>query len=416
MKHFLTSILFGFYLPVAFAAGNSSSGCSSWISCGLNGLSGQAAFEEIARVEQEQNQKVLEQFSGEKEEIVSRLVAYKQQVAATSYHQTLRLCMAYREAMGLGRPHATAGEYSLDDSIKAWGEIYGHGLYQTVDGIVGLKSDYIEVSGEGVFDFSTWFKSMYTLNFLSSTGFLYGASHCLNTVNAREIQKFAAAVMIVDYEGTLSSQIGLNLSLSRLITLISGPLSRWVLHPLGSAFAKISQRLPLPSKVIVGGAVGIIAFDGFNCHMAKMGQAEERMSRYLEETTQNNNQVLAQKVRIGNAIKVARALRTANKACANELLKNGRTEECQQAFDSLKTVIDQTNFEREIPLYKADLEAAGKKTVQPQKSPVNKWYCEELVPLVPPQGKAASQGLYKDYLEILAVIVPVVEALKVNIH
>lgn len=399
---------------MAFAAGNSSSSCSSWISCGLNGLSGQAAFDEISRVEQEQNQKVLEQFSGEKEEIVRRLMTYKQQVADTSYKQTLRLCMAYREAMGLGTPHETAGEYTLEDSMKAWGNIYGHGLYQTVDGIVGLKADFIEVSGEGIFDFSSWFKSMYTLNFLSSSGFLYGASHCLNTVNAREIQKFAAAVLIVDYQGTLASQVGLNFTLSRLITLVAAPLSRWVVHPLGSVFAKISQRLPMPSKVVVGGAVGIAAFDTFNCHMSKMGQAEERMTRYLEETTKNNNQTMAQKVRIGNTIKVARALRSANKACANDLFKTGRNESCQQAVDALKTVIDETGFERELSSYKMDLESAGKKPVEMQKSSSSKWYCEELVPLVPPQGKAASQGLYQDYLQILAVVVPAVEALNKN--
>ncbi len=381
--------------------------CTSWLGCGLKHLKGEAAFEEVARFERQQQEEVLNNFKGHKAEILQRLLAYKTQVSKQAYAQTLRLCWAYREAMGLKAPHPEKFEYqggggnlsryNLSDSVKAWGEIYAHGAYQTLDGISGLKAHLIEIRGLGFFDFGSWFQSMYAMSLISSTGFFYAAAHCLNTVSAREIQRFASAILIVDYEGTLTSQVALNLSLAKLIGFIRGPLNQWFWQPLTSVFARVQKRFGKPTLVIGGLSTGLIVGDHLACQFTRMEAAQANLAEYFKQNGQAEH---SPSERLHIAFKLAQYFKTYQMACRE--ISSGETP-CQVAKQNFIAAVQRLNFYIQLSDYKNDLQQIRSVTKAAKDLERRLRVCGGV--------QNNESDLQQDYLDILEILIPVVEKL-----
>ena len=380
--------------------------CSSWISCGLENLNGNAAFERISRFEQESQDRFLQEFKGNNAETLSRLLAYKQKVERTAYTQTLRLCMGYRAAIGLPQSHDTKSSYTLAESVQSWGEVYAHGLYQAADGIAGLKADYIEMTNLGLMDFTAWFKSMYAIHFVTSSGFLYGAVHCLNTIEARELQKFAAAILSVDYEGSLAGQAALTWSFAKIAGLVVGASKTWVLQPLSHVFTKVAARWPKPNLVVAAGTGAILATDNFNCHRAAMQAREEGLQNYIEISSGEHGHEPSLQERIFNTLKVARALRAERSACNTQEPSNQNLA-CQHQRMELKAQIKATGFLRDLSFYKRDLSQSD----EPRATSL---LTQTLLQCYgrPVQGSSSnrSETIAEDYRQILSVVIAAVEA------
>lgn len=381
--------------------------CSSWISCGLNGLRGEAAFEAVSDFQHKQHEELSKYFVGDQLSVAQRLSSYRIEVAKNSYRQTLRLCWAYREAMGLSNDQHPSSlsrayktndgqtvQFSIADSLAAWGEVYAHGLYQTVDGIAGLKSDYVAITGLGFFDFETWFKSMYAINFISTTGFLYGAAHCLNTVNAREIQKFASAILIVDSEGTLTSQVALNWSMGRLIGLIAGPVNRWVLNPLSSVFSKVKTLITKPRLIVAGIPTSIVLTDNLFCKLSTMDSSQAALATFVGNVTKDRTET-------GSSIELKRRIQTTLEiAQAFKVHRDGGPSE-----DFLKAV-RASGFLRDIEAFEKDRLQLLKPSESSPRARSNN--CVR-----PTQNSASSQSdLKADYIELLGILLPVLRDLE----
>jgi hypothetical protein len=380
----------------------SANSCSSWISCGLNGLRGEAAFEAVSDFQRKKHEELSKHFVGEQLDVAQRLSDFRIQVAKNSYRQTLRLCWAYREAIGLNNElhpsSATRGyknndgqqvQYSAGDSLAAWGEVFAHGLHQTVDGITGLKSDYIQVTGLGFFDFETWFKSMYAINFVSTTGFLYGAAHCLNTVSAREIQKFASAILIVDSEGTLASQVALNWSLARLIGLIAGPVNRWVLNPLSPVFSKVKASITKPRLIVAGIPTSIVLTDNLFCRLSEMDSSHSALASFVSNATKESTgpeSSLEFKRRIQMTLMTAQAFKDH---------RDGGPKD-----DFIQTV-QSSGFFRNIEALETDLRLLNKPNESLPRASGNS--CNR-----PVQKSGSAENDFKsDYVNLLAILIPV---------
>ena len=381
--------------------------CPSWISCGLNGLRGEAAFEAVSDFQHKQHEELSKYFVGDQLSVAQRLSSYRIEVAKNSYRQTLRLCWAYREAMGLSNDQHPSSlsrayktndgqtvQFSIADSLAAWGEVYAHGLYQTVDGIAGLKSDYVAITGLGFFDFETWFKSMYAINFISTTGFLYGAAHCLNTVNAREIQKFASAILIVDSEGTLTSQVALNWSMGRFIGLIAGPVNRWVLNPLSSVFSKAKTLITKPRLIVAGIPTSILLTDNLFCKLSTMDSSQAALAKFVENVTKERSET-------GSSIELKRRIQTTLElAQAFKVYRDGGPS------DAFLKAVQTSAILKDIDLFEKDRRAHSKASELSTHSSGNR--CAR-----PAQKLVGSAtDLNADYVELLGILIPIVRDLE----
>lgn len=181
---------------------------SLFLSLILTSFQAKAWFDDEANLSsvQAEVEAELQQVAGN--EAVKMLAAYKKEVEENAYKATLQLCEGYRRATNQG-PHPYHGRYmySFEEAMAAWGKVIAEGGLQTFNGIYGKKADYIHLQELGFFDFNAWFNSVYTLYLVNSTGFLQGAMHCLNSVNARDINKLAAAIVIADNESTLVTMV-----------------------------------------------------------------------------------------------------------------------------------------------------------------------------------------------------------------
>lgn len=201
------------------------------------------------------------------DEVLQKLYEYRVKIRESAYAVTMQLCAGYRTAVGYGMPeyhenmrkpyytnHSDpevrlwAGrineEYgkAVSSSLQAWMKLVYEGGAQPFSVIFGgLKSDYLAKRNTGLFEFESWFHSLYSLFLLDSLGFLQGAVHCLGTHDKSEIDRFAAAVMIVDSEAGLAGH---------LITFWTGAVilkyiwlaARWTFRPVGKMTKIYRQR------------------------------------------------------------------------------------------------------------------------------------------------------------------------------
>ena len=199
------------------------------------------------------------------DETLQTLNEYKTNIQAQSYVTTMRLCAAYRVAKGMGLPdyhkkinsapyinhpdvhvrewaQNMSREYGevVSSSIQSWLKVIYEGGVQPLSALFGMKSDYIYKRNLSFFELHSWFYSLYTLYLVDSLGFLQASMHCLATLDADVINRFATTVMIVDSEISL---LGHALTLwggAKVIQLIFQAL-KWTWRPvakMGSAFLR----------------------------------------------------------------------------------------------------------------------------------------------------------------------------------
>jgi hypothetical protein len=191
------------------------------------------------------------------DELVWKLVKFRAQVEAGAYEMTMNLCEGYRRARGLGDGSShSPGSTSLEKSLAAWSKIFSEGLRHPFDAIGGIKSDYLDIHKAGALSFWSWFGSLYSLYLVRSWGFLGGAVHCLGTMDQREINLFASAIVAVDYEATLASETALFLTgdqvlraLIRMTSFVWSPARRLVTlvrRRMGRTPIAVSTMVALP--------------------------------------------------------------------------------------------------------------------------------------------------------------------------
>lgn len=421
-------------------------GCTSWLCSANSLLRGEDAFLALRHQETSLERDVLKNYSGNHPEIMTRLHRYREFVQQNSYRQTLRLCWAYRAAAGMGNTHPSAGavnyekdgisdqiryvhpngdvqKYNQADSLLAWSEIYAHGLYQPIDAIVGLKGDYLQVSHLGFFSFQSWFRSMYAMNFVSSTGFLYGAIHCLNTTNSRDLQKFAGAILAVDYEGTLTTEVGSGFAIGKLAALIARPLSRWTLRPLQNFFSWLKPKIKKPVLIVAGIPTTVILADNLACKMIQLEASQKAMAvemNLLTESTTESNHRRHIHIRRHNVIGLTRSFLEAKKKC-DAVSVSGELNHCSEQYAPFIDLIRRSGFHRELDDYRRDLFLAQKDretTIVQSATPRetrNLYYCSggasgEQVP----RDKNGTLDLQQAYLTMLELLIPITESLNQN--
>ena len=182
------------------------------------------------------------------DETVRKLHEYKKEVEDKAYETTLKLCEGYRRVRGFG-PHPYHGEYmyDLEEAAEVWVHLAYQGAKQPLSAIGGLKADFNEGGQVGPSDFGYWFGSLYTMYLLNSTGFLVGALHCLDMdqddfFSDRKITRFAKTIVIVDYEMSLVTYVGMVWTSSQVFSLI-GKGSRWVFSPVGQMISRLKARI-----------------------------------------------------------------------------------------------------------------------------------------------------------------------------
>lgn len=222
--------------------------------------------------------------------VVDRLVAFKYSVQNSAYDTTLKLCEGYRRARNLG-PHPYHGKwvYSLDQAVGAWTKIAREGATQPLTALGGLKSDYLVLNNAGFFDFESWFGSMYSFYLVNSLGFLGAATHCLNTMNQKEIHYFAAAILAVDYEMSLATHAGLGWTSGKILSLII-KATRFVWNPLGKIIKIAQVRVGQTPIRIAGIFLGGVVADNLLLYAQKREQSLEVIqSIYSQEGALNND-------------------------------------------------------------------------------------------------------------------------------
>ena len=200
------------------------------------------------------------------DEVLQKLYEYRLKVQEEAYSTTLRLCAGYRMAVGYGLPdyhkkiqnsyyskhpneevrvwaNKINEEYGemVSSSLQEWLKLVYEGGVQPFSAMFGLKSDYLAKKNAGLFEFESWFHSLYSLFLLNSLGFLQAAVHCLGTMDKSEIDRFASTVMIFDSEASL---------VSHFITFWTGAVvlkyiwtaTRWVFRPVGKMTRIYSRR------------------------------------------------------------------------------------------------------------------------------------------------------------------------------
>ncbi|MBY0315695.1 MAG: hypothetical protein K2Q26_09260 [Bdellovibrionales bacterium] len=421
-------------------------GCTSWLCSANSVLRGEDAFMALRQQETTLEQEVLNHYSGNHPEIMARLHRYREYVHQNSYRQTLRLCWAYRAAAGMGNTHPSTdavtyeagrlsdqirhtrsnGEvqkYNQADSLLAWSEIYAHGLYQPIDAIVGLKSDYLQVSHLGFFSFQSWFRSMYAMNFVSSTGFLYGAIHCLNTTNSRDLQKFAGAILAVDYEGTLTTEVGSGFVIGKLAALIARPISRWTLRPLQNFFSWLKPKIKKPVLVVAGVPTTVILADNLACKMIQLEASQKALTAEMHHLTESTAEASHRRhlpIRRHKVLGLTRSFLEAKKNC-DAVSVSGELHHCSEQYAPFIDLIRRSGFHRELNDYRRDLalaqkdrEAAILQSATPRKTR-NLYYCTGgLSGDQVPRDKNGALDLQQAYLTMLELLIPMTESLNQN--
>jgi hypothetical protein len=194
------------------------------------------------------------------QEALDRLEVYKKDVESTAYTTTLQLCEGYRRSADMG-PHPYHGRYMFSeaDAMLAWAKVITHGTMNSFSAINGLKADYIQVENLGLFDFNAWFNSVHSIFLINSSGFLKGAMHCLDSIDASEINKLAAAIVIADQEATLAVELGLTFSAGRVLMVLGKVISksRWAINLDRFLKMRIPATVRYPVSYTVKGAAAI---------------------------------------------------------------------------------------------------------------------------------------------------------------
>lgn len=234
------------------------------------------------------------------------LIEFKRSVEASAFEVTMRLCSGYRYMTGMGDMKLPEGhDPNLGESLSAWSRIAGEGLNHTFSSIGGIKATYATEKALKIWNFETWFGSVYPILLVRSWGFLQGAAHCLGTVNRRQIHLFAAHIAIVDYESTLASEIivgKLTAASLKMVGELIAKIPWWSLSPVRELTRTLRSRIdkgkvalasttlaPMVSPVIVDNTTEFLRVADLNKNLFKsmtnpgseLRQRSEADSRFI---------------------------------------------------------------------------------------------------------------------------------------
>jgi len=233
------------------------------------------------------------------EPIMIELAAFRKDVETNAKVDTLKLCEGYRRVRGMG-PAKYHGKYvySFEQSSEAWAKIFQEGLMQPLSSVGGLKSAYLRLNHYRMLEFETWFRSLYSLYLIHSMGFLEGAMHCLNTMNKREINTFASAIVIADLESSLATHVGLTWTGGYAISALI-KITGYILWPARYLMNALNIRLS-KTHVMWGAVITVpILTDNLFQYFEKMAKAkslvEEAMDSEspLSQESQRSRRILA---------------------------------------------------------------------------------------------------------------------------
>jgi hypothetical protein len=188
---------------------------------------------------------------------------------------------------------------------------------------------------------------------VTSSGFLYGAAHCLNTLNAREIQAFAASIMRVDVAGSTAGELALGWTIGKVLWLTVG---RWALQPLRSAFTKWERARIKPALILSGGSLAALLGDQYYCLQALREITTEEITRLFAEAASGAQ--MERHRRIQNVIRVGRAYGDVQFNCRTKA--GGAVNDsssCKLALREFVDTVKSTGMRRELAQYERDLEA-----------------------------------------------------------
>jgi len=213
---------------------------------------------------------------------LARLTAFKAEVERGAFSQTMKLCEGYRRARGMG-PSGYHGAYvySTEESLGEWAKVAREGLIQPFSAMFGLKADYLAFNNVSLFAFHSWFRSLYSLYLINSMGFLQASMHCLNTMDQREINLFASAIVAVDLESTLVSELGLMWTGGRVLGLIIRVTS-YVVRSSHYLLKLIGIRLSKTHLIIGGIVVGPILVENLMDYLRSVDQAKQAIKELLD--------------------------------------------------------------------------------------------------------------------------------------
>ena len=196
---------------------------------------------------------------------------------------------------GAVRHHEDSG-ITLADSTLAWGNIVKHGLavpFSTMEipftSVIGIKSDFNHESQVKIWQFDSWFRSVHALFLVSSSGFLQGAVHCLNTLEHRDIQLFAAAIMIADQEATLASHVALWTSAGFIFKLIGKAIAY---IPFPERFLATLANLRMTKTQLVFGSLIVvpIAVDNLFDYIRSLEESRDLAASMLNPDSEFHKQ------------------------------------------------------------------------------------------------------------------------------
>lgn len=243
-------------------------------------------------------------------ESIRSLAKFKAAVEDEAYERTLKLCYGYRWAVaGMPENKNFPPSYAVE-SLNEWAKVLKEGFVQPLSSIAGLKSDFLEEKGVPLWAMESWFRSLYSLYLINSWGFLKAGIHCLQTMDQAELNNFASAIVLADYEATVLFEVASGASLgflsrfARLPDLISktigalGLKSLWFrmsgYHPLLSA---LQQRVN-QTYISVGSAVALpLVVDNLDEQVERHRRIQEAVQSFnngdfFQETKENLRRVL----------------------------------------------------------------------------------------------------------------------------
>ena len=192
-----------------------------------------------------------------------RLKNYRYKVEETSYEVTLKLCDAYRRLPNIpSSPYHKGPVYTEVESYGQWLNIIGHGLYQPVDAILGIKGDLIDARNLNLLDLEYWFGSAYVYFLVRSNGFLNAAFHCLGDLvikpgtmdfRSKPINRFAATILVFDYEASLLTEMGVGLTIGKVIGLLgkAAQTMKWWHSFKGFSSRMWNKKLQITQKIFI---------------------------------------------------------------------------------------------------------------------------------------------------------------------
>ncbi|MGE0527633.1 MAG: hypothetical protein AB7G93_12730 [Bdellovibrionales bacterium] len=243
-----------------------------------------ATTDEVGRILSEVERNLLLQ----SDPVLHRLVKYREIVEQGAYLQTLRLCSAYRQGRGLPTPsHPGRSQYSYQDSLAAWSEIALAGALQPIDAIFGPKADYIEVNRLKLWALQSWFQSVYTVYLIDSPGFLQAAVHCLNSLDAREINLFASTIVATDYVANVASEGAATYVLgASVIGSVISKATSFVISSARHLLRQVRAKL-IRSPFIFGSAIVVpIGVDNLFTYLNKVEEAKAVTLDFLDPSSE----------------------------------------------------------------------------------------------------------------------------------